>query len=458
MILDMPEKSLFALLLLVLCSVCFAATDEPDSALSKANRLSSLTGPGAAPFHLKFRISEPANSKSPYFATVEEYWKSRDEWSSTIDSPQFHQRVVTRGGARTEENSGDYYPLWLRNFVTAALDPLEDSSFWEKVSARMVVSTSVNGHPSTSCARAQFKVGTVAVNNDAFAVICFNADGTLASVVRPGYDMEFHDAQPFGKKRIAYRYVDDLEPGTELVGQVEVLEKIDSSTAIPDLPSPPQQTLGAMKSVQIGQETFEKLLDAPMNINWPTVHSGNTQGKLSMFVSADREGTVREAYPLNSDNAGLQDAAREQLLKVRLKPAAVQGVNVQVESALTFQFSARLESDSGVSPQNPSEATNPSVIKPIIVSPAIANALRLKAYAPAYPQDLKLKRIGGNVELMAIIGKEGQIVSLSSISSPNDALTSAAIAAVQKWSYKPYLLNGQPVEIQTKITVIFQAP
>jgi hypothetical protein len=84
----------------------------------------------------------------------------------------------------------------------------------------MVVSTSVNGHPSTSCARAQFKVGTVAVNIDAFAVICFNADGTLASVVRPGYDMGFHDAQPFGKKRIACRYVADPEPGTELVGQV----------------------------------------------------------------------------------------------------------------------------------------------------------------------------------------------------------------------------------------------
>jgi TonB family protein len=458
MILDMREKLFFALVLMVLCSVSFAATDEPNSVLSKANRLSSLTGPRAAPFHLKFRISEPANSKSQYIATVEEYWKSQNEWSRTIDSPQLHQRVMVRSGARTEENSGDYYPLWLRDFITAVLDPLEDSSFWEKVSARMVVSTSVNGHPTTSCARAQFKVGTAAVNNDAFAVICFNADGTLASVERPDYGMEFHDTQPFGKKRIAYRYVDDPEPGTELIGQIEALEKIDSSTAIPDLPSPPQQTLGALKSIQIGQETFEKLLDAPINFNWPTVHSGNTQGKLSMYVSADREGTVREAYPLNSDNAGLQDTARDQLLKVHLKPAAVQGVNLQVESALTFQFSTRLESDSGVSPQSPPAATNPSAIKPIIVSPAIANSLRLKAYAPAYPQDLKLKRIGGKVELMAIIGKEGQIVSLSPISSPNDALTSAAIAAVQKWSYKPYLLNGQPVEIQTIITVIFQAP
>jgi TonB family protein len=461
MIPNMLGKRCPALLLILLSSACFASSDQPESALSKANRLSSLTGPGAIPFHLKVRISEPSNPKSPYVATVEQYWKSRDDWSSAIDSNQFHQRVMVRAGNRTEENFSDYYPLWLRDFVMAALNPFEDSSFWEKVSARMVISKSINGHPSTSCARAQFKVGTATVNNDAFAVICFNADGTLASFVRPGYDMEFHDSQPFGEKRIAYRYVDDPEPGTELVGRVEVLEKIEPSAVIPDFPSLSQQTSDPLKSIPISQETFETLLDAPININWPAVHSGNTQGKLSMYVSADRDGTIREAYPLNSDNAGLQDAARDQLLKIRLKPAVLQGIKVQTEAALTFQFSTRLESASEALPQTPSptavqSSTNP--VKPITVSPMIANAFRLKAYAPVYPQDLKLKRVGGTVELMAIIGKEGQIISLSPISSPNDELTSAALAAVQRWLYKPYLLNGQPVEIQTKITVIFQAP
>ncbi len=326
----------------------------------------------------------------------------------------------------------------------------------------MVESTSVDGHPSTSCARAQFKVGTAAVNNDAFAVICFNADGTLADVVRPGYDMEFHDAQPFGKKRIAHRYVEDPEPGTELVGRVEVLEKIQPSAVIPDFFSPlSQQTPGPLKLIPISQETFEKLLDAPIDINWPAVNSGNTQGKLSMYVSVDRDGTIREAYPLNSDNAGLQDAARDQLLKIRLKPAVFQGIKVQTEAALTFQFSTRLEGGSQTLAQSSSPTavqSSTSPTKPITVSPMIANALRLKIYAPVYPQDLKLKRVGGTVELMAIIGKEGQVVSLSPTSSPNDELTSAAIAAVRSWLYKPYLLNGQPVEIQTKIKVIFQTP
>jgi hypothetical protein len=49
------------------------------------------------------------------------------------------------------------------------------------------------------------EIGTATINNDAFAVICFNAHGALSSIVRPGYDMEFHDFKTFGKKRIAYR-------------------------------------------------------------------------------------------------------------------------------------------------------------------------------------------------------------------------------------------------------------
>jgi TonB family protein len=442
-----------------LAPACLASTDQPDSAVGKAEKLSSLTGPGAEPFHLKFAISEPANPKSPYAATVEEYWKSNNDWTRSIDSSGFQQHIVVTGGTRTEDNDGNYDPLWLRNFVTAAVDPLQDASFWEKVSARIVTMPASNGHRSSSCARAQFKIGTATINNDAFAVICFNPDGTLSSIVRPGYDMEFHDARPFGKKKhIAYRDIDDPEPGTELVGDVQILEKIDPANRLPDLSPLKQRTSGPIKIVPINQETFDKLLEKPLSIVWPTVHSGNTTGKLSMYVSVDREGQVREAYPLNSDNAGLQDAARDQLLKLQLKPAVLDGQRVQTEAALTLQFSTFVEGSSVGAPPLAGSDPNSVPARTLIVSPAIANSLRLKFFAPVYPQDLKLKRIGGKVELTAIIGRQGQIVSLTPLSSSNDELTSAAVTAVQKWTYKPYLLNGAPVEIQTVITVSFEAP
>jgi TonB family protein len=454
----MPRTPGFILLLLAaMTPICLASTDQPDSVLAKAVKLSSLMGHGAQPFHLKLTVSEPANPKSPYSATVEEYWKSSKDWYRSISAPEFQQIVVVKDGQRTEQNVGGYYPIWLRSFVIAATDPLEDSSFWEKVSAKVVIATSTDGHPSSTCARAQFKVGTAALNNDAFAVICFNADGTLSSVVRPGYDMEFHDAQTFGKKRIAIRYVDDPEPGTELVGKVEVLDKVDPSDRIPDLSQSSAQASGQIKSVPIGQDTFEKLLKSPINIVWPRVHSGNTTGKLSMYVSADRDGQIREAYPLNSDNAGLQDAVRDQLLKLQLRPGVVDGQQVQIESALTFQFSTTLDSSSE-SPVSDSVPQVPSAAKPIVVGKSIMNAMHLKVYAPVYPQDLKEHRVSGNVDLTAIIGRDGRVVSLTPLSSPNPKFTQAAIAAVKQWTYKPYLLNGSPVEIQTVITVVFQAP
>ncbi len=447
------------LVIATLTRICIATDDQPNDALKRAQTLSSLTGPHAQPFHIKLNVSEPSNPTSPYRATIEEFWQSPTDWQRTIDSPAFRQNLVVKGGNRSEQNRGDYYPMWLRSFVTAAIDPLEDLAFWNQVSARIVQTTTTNGKPSSSCARAQFKIGTQALNNDAFAVICFNADGTLSSVVRPGYDMEFHDAQAFGKKRIAYRYVDDPEPGTNLVGTVEVLEQIKDGTTVPSLTDLAGQPSAPIKSIPINQATFDQLASGQPALVWPSVHSGNTSGKLSMFVSVDKDGHVREAYPLNSDNAGLQDAVRDQLLKWRLKPAVVDGSRMQIEAALTFAFATSRDGApvSSASVDVPSSASAPD-IKPIVVPPAIASSLQTKSFAPVYPQALREKRVGGKVELKAVIGKNGQVVSLTPISSNNPDLTQAAITAVQHWAYKPYLLNGAPVEIETVITVNFRAP
>lgn len=446
------------LVLIVISTRICSADDQPNDALKRAQTLSSLTGPHAQPFHLRMTISEPANPNSVYRATIEEFWISSKDWQRSIDSPDFHQNLIVKAGNRQEWSSGDYYPIWLRSFVTAAIDPLEDVAFWNQVSARMSQITTTNGKPSSSCARAQFQIGSAAINNDAFAVICFNADSTLSSIVSPGYSIEFHEAQAFGKKRIAYRYVDDPEPGTNLVGKVELLEKLDGTASFPALPDLTNQSSSSMQSARINQDTFDKLSSGQPNLVWPPVHSGNTSGKLSMYISVDKNGHIREAYPLNSDNAGLQETARDQLLKWTLKPAVVGGNRVQVEAPLTFEFSTTLEGNAGAGGPTSTAASTPTSAKPIVVSPMIASSLQTKSYPPVYPQALKEHRVSGKVELKAIIGKSGEIVSLTPISSNDPEFTRAAASAVQHWAYKPYLLNGSPVEIETVITVKFQAP
>jgi periplasmic protein TonB len=74
---------------------------------------------------------------------------------------------------------------------------------------------------------------------------------------------------------------------------------------------------------------------------------------------------------------------------------------------------------------------------------------------PVYPQIAKQARIQGAVVLSAIIAKDGTIQSLKVVSSANPLLTPAALDAVKKWVYIPYILNNDPVEVATEITVNF---
>jgi protein TonB len=73
---------------------------------------------------------------------------------------------------------------------------------------------------------------------------------------------------------------------------------------------------------------------------------------------------------------------------------------------------------------------------------------------PQYPPLARAARVQGEVVLSAIIDSNGQINNLQLVSG-HPMLVPAAIAAVKQWRYKPYLLNGQPVEVETTITVIF---
>ena len=65
--------------------------------------------------------------------------------------------------------------------------------------------------------------------------------------------------------------------------------------------------------------------------------------------------------------------------------------------------------------------------------------------------------IEGSVEVMATISKTGDISHVKVLSGDGQ-LAKAATDAVKQWKYKPYLLNGDPVEIQTQITINFKLP
>jgi protein TonB len=88
------------------------------------------------------------------------------------------------------------------------------------------------------------------------------------------------------------------------------------------------------------------------------------------------------------------------------------------------------------------------------VSQGVSQGLLIRKVQPVYPPLARQARIQGNVVLQAEISKDGTIENLRLISG-HPMLAPSAIEAVKQWRYKPYFLNGEPVEVETQITVIF---
>jgi len=76
---------------------------------------------------------------------------------------------------------------------------------------------------------------------------------------------------------------------------------------------------------------------------------------------------------------------------------------------------------------------------------------------PQYPSQAQEPQIQAPVVLQALISKEGDIRELKLISG-DSRFADTAMEAVKQWHYQPYLVNGQPVEVQTEITINFTIP
>jgi protein TonB len=92
---------------------------------------------------------------------------------------------------------------------------------------------------------------------------------------------------------------------------------------------------------------------------------------------------------------------------------------------------------------------------PVTVSKGVTEGLLLEPIRPVYPAIAKAAGVRGTVVMEAVISKAGRIESLHAVSGPA-MLQRAALDAVAAARYRPYLLNGEPTEVKTTITVVFQ--
>ena len=176
------------------------------------------------------------------------------------------------------------------------------------------------------------------------------------------------------------------------------------------------------------------------------------QGETMARFVVTETGTVENIQVFKGDSL-LASATLEALHKWRFKPVIVDGVATVVATLATFNFV--------LDNNNP----NPTEVLPVIapatkfpkrvrVSSSVVTGLLVSKVTPIYPDGAKAGHIQGAVVLHAIISKEGTVGDLQLVSGPRE-LAPSAIEAVKQWRYRPYLLNGRPVEVETQIQVNF---
>ena len=102
----------------------------------------------------------------------------------------------------------------------------------------------------------------------------------------------------------------------------------------------------------------------------------------------------------------------------------------------------------------PDRAPEPTIVKRIRVASRVVEANLIHDVTPQYPAEAGRARIEGAVVLLATIGRDGCVKDVR-VESGLPILTQAAIDAVKQWRYKPYMIDGEPVEVDSRITVNF---
>jgi len=135
-----------------------------------------------------------------------------------------------------------------------------------------------------------------------------------------------------------------------------------------------------------------------------------------------------------------------------LRGISFQDDRINPKCVMESEAGSSLNPAPGPGPNAPqSNSASPQRVR---VSQKASTGLLIRKVSPNYPEIARQARVQGSVVLQAVIDKNGNVVDLTLVSG-HPILAPAAIKAVKQWKYKPYLLNGQAVKVETQIVVNF---
>ena len=389
-------------------------------AIERALNTTSLTYHGS-PFHAILTISQPNDKGSPFQGSVEVYWASSSQYRIVVASKTFKQTRIVNGDQVEEDNTGDFYPTWLRNYVDALMNPLPRAEEFQNDRSSVMLGTDV----SQSCISRDDRTNGI-TDMMTWAQICFaGSEPRIKSAMDFTYFMEPGDYQPFGSKLVARSYTNYTDDNETIVGRLTTLEPLNSTDAslfMIEHPTPPDQRI---ETKFVPMATNEALLAQAPVIDWAPVHEGKTEGNMIVHVITDRAGQVREAYKHNSDNPGTEDFGVQQALRYKFKPLLVNGVPVQMETPLVLHFKTQI--------------SDPI---PVITGKEIDSVVSGCHYNPTLPKGLLAS--GTTFKIRVSVNEQGKDTGDLFPNGIPWNVVQQAWHELQSCKYKTYLVNGHP--------------
>jgi hypothetical protein len=403
--------------LLLLCLITNFSIGEqtPSPTLVQA----TLTQPNGTSFHLKALITERADPNEDI--SVEMFWVSPSKWRRTIESQEFSQTLIVNGDNFFEKDSDDYFPLGIRTLVTAMVDP---QLVLNAVRPGDLLLTKANGASDES--------GTVCYSKQ----MCMRSPYGLQEIVDgPGHSVTFTNYKPFKHQRVARLLIYKIDAGDNLRADLTELEELKNPDESLFSISEPSSKEKRIQSIILPETDLKNSALQPLEIIWPQVLDGATSGETSFYVSIDRSGNVREALPLSVAIERANDSAIRQIMKWKFKPIIEDGLPVQAEAILNFNFNTR-----EYGPADP--LTDAEVRK-------LASTTAEPAFEPGIAPG------GSTCTILVAVDSDGRVIETIAGDAPRQ-LYPICMQTIGKWKFNPILQDGKPFPYRAKI--VFKVP
>jgi len=169
------------------------------------------------------------------------------------------------------------------------------------------------------------------------------------------------------------------------------------------------------------------------------------QGAVLLQLVVDQSGVPQDIQVVRPLGLGLDQKAIEAVQKWRFRPGIKDGQPVPVMANIEVNF--RLQ-------QSPEPVAAVGGSRPVTVGGKVMESRIVQRVPPEYPANAKTARIQGTVEVGIVVGPDGKVQNVGVISGPA-MLAQAALDAVSQWVYQPFMLNGQPVAVNSTVQVNF---